>query len=495
MKKTLLIFSILACTLAGAQNLQQSVARITATNAALKGAQVGIAVQDLKGRPIYLYNADVRMAPASNMKLLTTGTALHRLGSAYTFKTGLGYTGSIEGGVLNGDLYIIGGGDPTTAAKDTIADAMSTTFRRWQRLLKKAGISAIDGRVIGDGRAWEGYLENSNWTWDDIGTYYGTGAAALNFYANVVDLEVYGGPVEGDPVEVEQSYPETPWMHNTNRGITGREGTGNSLYLFTTDLAPYAELRGSYAIGRDPKTEHFANKFGALTCAYYFANFLNATGIPVSGGYADIDRGGRIRGADFVPGDPAGAPEIIGSTDSPELFAIARETNLRSDNFYAEALFRTLGKTLTGSAQYDSCRVAERAILQTLAVDPTRIILDDGCGLSRKNAASARFFADFLCAMASSPAFESFLNTLPTPSEGTLSTLLRGRACAPRYRLKSGSMEGVLCYSGYLLDSYGTPIATVSVLVNGADASTSRIRNAVEGILTAVAEEIPAARP
>jgi len=93
--------------------------------------------------------------------------------------------------------------------------------------------------------------------------------------------------------------------------------------------------------------------------------------------------------------------------------------------------------------------------------------------------------------MASSPSFDAFLNTLPAPGEGTLVTLLKGKPAATRFRLKSGSMEGVLCYSGYLLDGSGTPVATVSILVNGASASTSRLRKALEAVLSAISEEIP----
>ena len=77
------------------------------------------------------------------------------------------------------------------------------------------------------------------------------------------------------------------------------------------------------------------------------------------------------------------------------------------------------------------------------------------------------------------------------PGEGTLEVLFRDKPAMRRFRLKSGSMEGVLCYSGYILDDDGTPLATVSVLVNGATAKTAQVRKALEGILSAVAEGFP----
>ena len=350
-------------------------------------------------------------------------------------------------------------------------------------ILLKAGIRTVNGRIIGDSRLWEGFLEFGDWTYEDIGTYYGTGSGALCFYKNAIDLNVAAGAGEGNPVQAEQTYPDTPWMHFANSGITGKEGTGNSLYLYTTDLAPQSELRGSFAQDRAPKTEHFANKFGALTCSYYFYRYLTAQGFKVTGGAADIDRTGQIRTTGFVPMGPAGDPEVIGHTESAPLADIARKTNLDSDNFYAEAIYRTMAEETSGIAVYDSARVAESAVLRKLGLNPDSVTIIDGSGLSRRNAVSAGFINDFLRAMASSPAFPAFLASIPAPGEGTLAPVLKNNPSKDRLRLKSGSMEGVLCYSGYLLDSGGTPVATISLLVNGSTAKTTQIRKALEAIL------------
>ena len=488
MKGTFLAIAILLTVGGNAQNrLQQRINSIIKQSPALSGAAVGVSVKDMQGKPLAEYNASTRLTPASNMKLLTTGAALHTLGADYRFKTAIGYTGTIEDGTLKGDLYIVGGGDPTVGWESS-PEVPPAHFQNWLLLLNKADIRSIEGRIIGDSRAWEGYLEFGDWTYEDIGTYYGTGAGALCFYENSIDLEVAAGAEINSPVQAVQSYPETPWMHGSNLGITGPEGTGNSLYLYTTDLAPYAELRGTFALDRAPKTEHFANKFGALTCAWYFRKYLKAMGIPVSGEAADIDRGGYVRTEQFLLQEKAGEPEIIGAGQSDKLAEIARVTNFDSDNFFAEALFRTMGENASGYAVYDSARVAEKSALKRLGLNPENVTIMDGSGLSRRNAVSARFFADFLAAMASSP---DFIGTLPTPGEGTLVTLLKNKPYASRYRLKSGSMEGVLCYSGYLLDGSGTPVATVSILVNGATASTAKLRKALEAVLGAVADEIP----
>ena len=487
MRKWIFAGALWMCLGLQAQTLQQKVDQAVEREP-LKGAVVGVMVQDMEGHVIARREAGRRMVPASNMKLITTGTGLYALGADFRFETGIGITGTVEEGTLHGDVYVIGGGDPTIGVSDTVAVKPDALFWRWKSMLKEAGISRIDGRIIGDGRAYEGHLENQSWSFDDTGTYYGAGCNALSFYENAVDYAVSAG-VEGEPVKVTQKYPETPWMHFGNLTVTSPKGTGNSLYLYTTDLAPYAEMRGTYSVERKPKLEHFANKYGALTCAYYFWQNLRATGWDISGGYADIDRGGYVRGKDFVPAYKAGTPRKLGSSQSPVLSRIVRQTNVLSDNFYAEAIFRQMGEKASGIAVYDSCRVAVYDVLESLVPGKSEgIRIEDGSGLSRLNTVSPSFLVDYLRAMARTKAFDAFLASLPKPGEGTLNTLLPKLADdqKARLRLKSGSMDGVLCYSGYVLDEEGKPSRVFSLMVNGAKAKTAVVREALGALIEAM---------
>ena len=460
--------------IAWAQNPAQQYIGKMMSQEPLKGTVVGISVQDMQGKTVASLNEDLRMTPASNTKLVTTGCALHALGPDFRFRTGLGYTGTVKDGTLEGDLYILGGGDPTIGAKDSIAYRPEALFWKWKTLLRGAGIERIHGRIIGDGSAYEDHLEHVSWSYDDLGTYYGTGSNALCFYQNAIDYSVAAGAREGAPVSFMQTYPETPWMHTANYGVTGSAGSGNSLYLYTTDLAPYAQLRGVYGLDRKPKTEHFANKYGDLTCAYYFWKNLKETGWEVTGEYAQVDRSGRISGPDFIQKDLAGKPVEIGYTESPTLSEIARITNWNSDNFYAESMMRAMGEIATTVASYDSCRVAVYEVLAGLGMPLEEIRLADGCGLSRMNYLSATWITDYLQAMLHSPAAGDFLASLPAPGQGTLNMIrIKG---GERIRMKSGSMDGVLCYSGYILDESGAPAYTFSILTNNATAPVKEVR-------------------
>lgn len=447
----------------------------------LKGAAWGACIQKMDGTVIAARQGGTRLTPASNLKLITTGSALHAFGADYRFETRVGYTGQIEEGTLKGDVYLIGGGDPTIGVKDSIALKPDALFWKWKSLLKGAGIQRVEGRILGDGRAWEGGLENTSWTYDDIGTYYGAGSDALSFYENAVDFYVTATE-EGKPVRIQQVYPETPWMAIENQTTTGPAGSGNSLYLFTTDLSTRGAWRGTFAADRKPKTEHAANKYGALTCAYYFWKYLKNTGFEVSGGYGVSPRGCKS------PADGEETLTLVGKTLSPPLSDIVRFTNWRSDNFYAESLFRLMGEKASGIAVYDSCRVAEAEVLESLGLDPSSVRLEDGSGLSRRSAVSPAFFCDFLRAMQGSPAADAFLGSLPALGEGTLRTLLPNHPSCSRIRLKSGSMEGILCYSGYLLDESGVPVAVFSLMTGGTTAPTGEVRAALARILTLLLE-------
>lgn len=472
---TLCLLALSASAVLAQTSLQQLVDR-QAAQEPLKGSAWGIYAVDAFGKVLASHNAGTRLLPASNRKLVTTGVALHAFGPDYRFRTSLGYTGTIEpDGTLNGDLYIIGGGDPTLGSADTAyvlkADAL---FWKWKTLLREKGIERIHGRIIGDGSAYEGDLEHASWDYNDSGTYYGTGGNALCFYENAIDMQVSATRV-GQPINLTRIYPETPWLNVVNYGVTGPVGSGNSLFLFTTDFSGKAEMRGYFGVDRRPKIESTSNKYGDLTCAYYFWKNLRDTGWEVTGGYAHVNRGGHIQGSDFVEMEKAGQPVVLGYTEGPRLADIARLTNVRSDNFYAEALLRAMGETATGTAEYDSCLVAESVVLRDLGLQLDQVSFADGSGLSSMNFVTPEWLVSYLQAIQKSPSFPAFLASIPQPGEGTLS-MIRFPG-SDRVRMKSGSITGALCYSGYILDASGKPAVTFSILTNNSLAGTSEVRS------------------
>ena len=147
-------------------------------------ANMSVYVQNMQtGEVIDSYRADHVVPPASVMKLLTTGAALEILGPGYRFPTVLEHSGTIENGVLHGNLYIHGSCDPSLGWKGRTA-----FLDQWVKAVQKAGITAIDGAVIADMTMLDGEAQNPNWLCEDAGNYYAPGIFALNYYGNTMNI-------------------------------------------------------------------------------------------------------------------------------------------------------------------------------------------------------------------------------------------------------------------------------------------------------------------
>lgn len=444
----------------------------------MQGAGVAVMAVTAGGEVLADVDASRMLVPASNMKLVSTGAALHLLGPGFRYRTVLAADGPVENGTLRGNLYIVGGGDPTLAGKDKISLSADSLFFKWCNILKDRGIRRVDGRVIADGSAFGGMREHPAWLWEDIGTYYGAGSSALIYRDNELRFSVCPGAAVGEPLKIRQLSPYTPWLDLRYECSTGESGTGDQLYLYTTDFSDVAIMRGTFALGKKTKTVLCANKQPERSCATEFVRYMNAHGI--SGGAAE----GSPEGCGH------GTLKEIGVTLSPELSDIVRVTNRDSNNLFAETLFRTVGREFTGSACYDSSAVAVRRLLADMAVDARGAVIVDGSGLSRKNYVSPAFLCDFLSSMTESPAWEAYLGSLPRPGcEGTLKNAFGGlpQDVREHLHLKSGSMDGVLCYSGYYIPDEGDMVI-ISVMINNSTAPVSVQKSLIERILAVIIE-------
>lgn len=466
----------------------------------LRSALVGVLAVGPGGDTLVSVNPGQKLVPASNVKLLTTGMALHTLGADYRFETQLAHTGEIVDGTLTGDLYIIGGGDPTTGARTDCAAAISKTFGEWAAMLAEAGITRIAGRVLGDPRFFGDHTpQNLGWTFDDLGTNYGAGPHGLNFFENAQNIYVTPG-VLGEKPNYRVQYPDTPWMRYANHAVTGAARSSNTLYYVNTSLAPFGELAGSFPIDRRGYTLECSNAYAAYTCAWYFRNFLENNGIRVEGGWGDITLLGEVRTdlTPVMPLTPVAKPEeitLLGTARSAPLADIVRDTNGESDNFYAETLLRMVAWKTGFSMDQHACRDASEATLRSMGLRTDNACQQfDGSGLSRKNYISPAFFVRFLRKMTTLPVWEPFLASLPVPGgKGTLENTFKDapQGFKDRIHMKSGSMNGVRCYSGYVFpeDGDASRAVTFSLMVNNCTASTYVVGPILEEILAAIAAE------
>ena len=466
----------------------------------LRTALTGVLAVRADGDTLAAVDFRRKLVPASNVKLLTTGLALHTLGEDFRFETRLGYSGTLTDGRLDGDLYIIGGGDPTTGSRSESAGSLSKTFEAWAKMLEAAGIRSIAGRVIGDPRFFGDVTpQNLGWTFDDLGCNYGAGPTGLNFFENAQNFYITPGTAGLAP-NFRVQYPETPWMRFSNHAVTGAARSSNTLYYVNGTLGPYGEIAGSFPVDRRGYTLECSNAFGAYTCAYYFHNYLLTQGVAVSGGWADVTAQGQVRSS-LEPGaacTPAAAPEeltLLGSSYSAPLKDIVHDTNGESDNFYAETLLKMISLRSGRGPGQDDCQDAAEAGLRAMGLRTDGACQQfDGSGLSRKNYVSADFFVRFLRKMMTLPVWDAFYASLPVPGgKGTLENRFdkSPQEFKDRIHMKSGSMNGVRCFSGYILASDGDPKHTIifSLLVNNCPAPSYLLVPAMDGIIEALAAE------
>ncbi|MFA6769629.1 MAG: D-alanyl-D-alanine carboxypeptidase/D-alanyl-D-alanine-endopeptidase [Bacteroidales bacterium] len=435
-----------------------------------------IMVTDGQGNTVASWNPNMPLLTASTMKTITTGVALKVLGPDFQFKTQIGHTGFVENGVLYGDLYIIGGADPTLGSIDTLGIAVDTLFMDWTTAIKNAGIKRINGNIVADDRFFEHEVVPTSWSWSNLGPSYGSGTSGLSFNENLQFFTFIPGVNIGDAVIMKNYYPVIPGMQYKNNLLTSGSHTRNRTSYYTSDLSKTALFNGSVAVGADSALITVSNKFPHLSCAAQFQKHLTSQGI-----YSNPN----ILDAKEFNAPTQNEMTIVSETLSAPLSSIVEVTNRISNNFYAETLLKMIGKQLTGTGSYDSSRVALARTLKEMGVNTKGFTQEDGSGLSRQNYVSPRFFCDFFKAMSESDVFEYFFNSLPIPGHpGTLKNVLQKEK--PKFKekihAKSGSLANVRCYAGYVEQKSGK-LLYFAILSNNFAAKTSQMQVGIEGFM------------
>ncbi|MEJ7682011.1 MAG: D-alanyl-D-alanine carboxypeptidase/D-alanyl-D-alanine-endopeptidase [Segetibacter sp.] len=201
----------------------------------MKSALIGFYVSDRNGAVVFDKNATIGLAVASSQKVITSAASLELLGTNYRYKTELAYDGKIENGALNGNIYIVGYGDPTLGSWRYDNTKEQVILNKWIQKLKQVGVRQLNGNVIGYDKNWESQTIPGGWIWDDIGNYYGAGVSALNWRENQYDLQLKSGNEEGDKVTIVSTVPKVYGVNLTNELTTGlTRKRRQCLYLFAS---------------------------------------------------------------------------------------------------------------------------------------------------------------------------------------------------------------------------------------------------------------------
>lgn len=428
-------------------------------------ALVGWTVRDVTVGDAVLesQSGDLNFTPGSTQKLFTAWIALELLGGDRTYATELFRTGSVEGGVLKGDLIVRGGGDPSFGGAqfgpEHGADAI---FGDWTKALKAAGIRKIEGCVLGDGAYLAEEGPHPAGLWEDAGNYYAGTVSGLSFNDNLYQAKFSGAAAPGKPVALQGTVPiHTGIERFDNRLRTGPADGADSAYILGGFPASARVLRGTYPAGRMPFSIKGSLPNPAWTCARVFRDFLAAKGIKsippahpsgprACGDSLALPNHAAVAGAEAVPG----ARHL-----SPPLLELIRIVNQKSDNNYAAQILALIGKGTGRSGDYRGGLESVNGWLEGHGFDLRRIHLKDGNGLSRYNYIAPSQTSLLLARAFRDKKFPEFRASL-VGSPGAANKVDRfGPGWEGRLYVKTGTLEGVSALAGYLKADSGKWIA------------------------------------
>jgi serine-type D-Ala-D-Ala carboxypeptidase/endopeptidase (penicillin-binding protein 4) len=417
---------------------------------AFQNAVWGVLVRSLKtGETLFSLNPGTFIMPASNMKVVTMAAAAERLGWDFTFRTTVVATGPIEAGVLKGDLVVVGSGDPTLGGRPTDGPAI---VDRWAEAIRARGITAIEGRVVGDDNAFEDEGLGSGWAWDDLAYGYSTPIGGLDFSENTVTLAFHPGAAVGDPVAIE-ARPEGSNLQIVSTVKTVAADGPSDIELRRLPGSLHLDVTGSVPIGKTDATQTVSVDNPTEFVVSAFRRALVNQGIRVSGDAVDVD-------SLPAPPDLASAENLIDYT-SPPLAEIGKVLLKVSQNLYADTLLKAMGRSATGGpATARDGRKAVQDVLQGWGIAPDRYIQVDGSGLSRYNYLNADMLVAVLTRMYRDERHRGpFTDALPVAGvDGTLAGRMKGTKAQGNARAKTGSIANTRSLSGFVTSADGEPL-------------------------------------
>ena len=476
------LFGILALSLqlspklAAQAGLDAATERLRKT-AGLERAHLGIAVLDVAtGATVASLNDSRSLVPASLMKVTTTATALEVLGGEYRFETQLCHSGEVVDGTLRGDLVIVGGGDPSLGAgRPAGVPELDALLDRWADAVTRAGIRRIEGRVLGDESLDPGAEPSPYWQWNDIGNYYGAGVGALMIHENQYTLRLRRTPEVGGRPQIVGYAPDPGELRWVNELRSGAAGSGDQSFIFGAPGTYDRVIRGTIPAGKGTYEVEGSLPEPARHAADWLTEVLEGRGIAVSGEAAASRAGVRS------------SYPVLDAYRSPPLRELIELTNFRSVNVFAEAIYAALGRKL-GAGDDDPAAIGE-AIVEYWAgrgLDTEGFEQVDGSGLGMRNMITPRQLASVL--RLSARAGSGLAATLPrVGAEGTVRSVLRGRASAARIRAKSGTLKRARGFCGYATAADGRELAFV-VLANNYTGSGRALRRAMGTWMGALVE-------
>jgi D-alanyl-D-alanine carboxypeptidase/D-alanyl-D-alanine-endopeptidase (penicillin-binding protein 4) len=453
-----------------AVQLQHDIDAMLASPAFDRGV-VAIVVRSLAtDETVYALNGPRLMMPASTMKVVTLAAAAERLGWDHAYETRIVADGKVEGGTLDGDLVIVGSGDPSLDRP---------ALDSWAAQIKVLGIAKVTGRVLADARAFSGEGLGAGWSWDDLAYYYAAPIAAVQFRENAADITIRPGPAPNAPVTYDLMPAGITGLQIENRMSTGARTAAPEFVARRAANSAAVILEGVLPVGSPPLLRSLSVHDPVRYLAAAFTEALLAAGIALGGpppldAHADTSR------------DYSGAAPLVTHRSAP-LRVLARRLMEVSQNQYAETLVKTIGAH-AGAPTFEGGLKAIESVLASWGLAAGGAILRDGSGLSRYDYVTAETLVQVMTRMYRDPAHRApFFATLTVAGQsGTLAARMRNTPAEGNARAKDGSMAGVRTLCGLVNTAGDEPLA-FAILVNNFAAPAPAVTAAIDAIVARLA--------
>jgi D-alanyl-D-alanine carboxypeptidase/D-alanyl-D-alanine-endopeptidase (penicillin-binding protein 4) len=391
-------------------------------------------VNPRNGDTLYSLNAGKLFMPASNMKVITSTTALVQLGPDYTYRTDFAATGPIVHDTLQGALIVTGRGDPTIS--DHMRGSAMKPLLDVADSLHTHGVVAITGGILAGPDGFPDTTIGYGWSWEDFSEDYGAGIDALYLNEGFSEVYAYGRPGR-QPDSIVTSPARTYPVIAIAPAVGGGADT-SELHLDFDSLRTKFFARGRMKNAVDTLIAVYPSQRDAYLAGLREA--LVSRGIHV----------GTSRSYAASSSAPAATP--LFTVHSPPMRQILPALLKPSQNQIAELLFKTLGLEKTGVGSADSGQAVLERQLIAFGAEPDGFLIRDGSGLSRYDYLSPETLVRVLNRVRSDSAFHVFYDALPIAGvDGSLRRRVKGTSAQGRIHAKTGSISNARSLSGYAI--------------------------------------------
>jgi D-alanyl-D-alanine carboxypeptidase/D-alanyl-D-alanine-endopeptidase (penicillin-binding protein 4) len=438
----------------------------------VRSAQWGIQITEpAEDKVLVEVNPDKTFLPASVLKVVTTSTALEKLGADFRYHTGIYTNGIVEpDGTVTRDLILVGRGDPNLT--DPYGELLEKpTFQELAEKLQGAGIKRVHGDVVGDDSYFDLKSNGTGWTDKELQSVYGAPINALSINNNVV--WVHASASQRNKRINYELEPRTSYFHVRNLGITGSRRSKGTLHARLIPGSKTIVISGVLPQGRN-FSQHILLERPSEVAATLLKEELQRHGIVIQGGVSVVHYG-------EIQKDEQAGWSLLAEHQSPPLIDALQIINKRSQNLHAEMLLRTLGAEFREEGTSDAGLDVVKEFLVQAGIDSEKIRLNDGCGLSRENLITPRFQTSLLQFLSTRPYFDLFLNTLAiSGTDGTLRNRLSAAEVRGSIHAKTGTLNGVTTLAGYITTKSGRNLV-FSIFANRVNATT-RVKRTIDEI-------------